>query len=65
MAEEDVVAMPLSLDELLVLMRSLTTALESERTNTADKDKEVISRIKCRIGRFAERQGAFWDKPTS
>ncbi len=32
MTEEDVVAMPLSLDELLVLMRSLTTALESERT---------------------------------
>ncbi len=63
MTEEDVVAMPLSLDELLVLMRSLTTALESERTKTADK--EVISRIKRRIGRFAERQGAFWDKPSS
>jgi hypothetical protein len=63
MAEDDVVAMPLSLDELLVLMRSLKTAQESEHTKTADK--EVISRITNRIARFAERQGAYWDKPSS
>ncbi len=62
MTEDDVVAMPLSLDELLVLMRSLTETPESERTNAADKQ---VPRINRRIGRFAERQGAFRDKPSS
>ena len=61
MGENDIVEMPLSFDDLLVLMRCLKTGLESEQTKTSDR--EVISQVKERIARFVERQGAFWDKP--
>ena len=58
-AEKDVVALPLTHQELLLVMRCLCDASESERTDTADK--QTIGFIRERIARFAERQGAWWD----
>jgi hypothetical protein len=63
MEEDEIVQMPLKLTELMVLMRSLKTAQESGQTKTADN--EVITKLIGRIARFADRQGAYWDEPTS
>ena len=52
--------MPLTSNELLVLQRCLRVALNSEETKEADKS--VIRRMEVRIVRYAERQGAWWDK---
>jgi hypothetical protein len=61
MDEDWIPPMPMTTNELLVLARSLKIAFESE--DTKEPDKEVITRMRSRIDRFAERQGAFWDKP--
>lgn len=59
--EEDIIpSMPLRLNELLVLMRCLQAARESERIS--EGDKTVVREIMRRINLFAERQGAWWDK---
>ena len=61
MIEDTVIpSMPLRLHELLVLMRSLKIGLESESINAGDK--EIVRKLMTRIDRFAERQGAYWDK---
>ena len=57
--EKDFVALPLTHQELTVVMRGLVVARESERTDPADKP--MIGPITDRIVRFAERQGACWD----
>ena len=59
---EDVVIppMPMRLNELVVLMRCLENARESERTN--ENDKTVVREIMRRINLFAERQDGWWDK---
>jgi hypothetical protein len=59
-SENDFISMPLRRSELVMLMRWLVIAFESERTNASDK--EVITELRDRINRFAERQGAWWDK---
>ena len=59
--EKEVVAMPLTHRELLVVMRSLGVARESQRTDVADR--QTIGFIRERIARFAERQGPWWDMP--
>jgi len=53
-------SMPVRLNELLVLMRCLKAALESE--SISEGDKTVVREIMRRINLFAERQGAWWDK---
>jgi hypothetical protein len=53
-------SMPLRLNELVVLMRCLKGALESERIS--EGDKTVVGEIMRRIDLFAERQGGWWDK---
>jgi len=52
--------MPLRLNELVVLMRCLKDALESERIT--EGDKTLVGEITRRINLFAERQGGWWDK---
>jgi len=52
--------MPLRLSELAVLMRCLTAAVKLE--GFSDKEKGVATQLMQRIERFAERQGAWWDK---
>src|SRR5215467_10880329 len=47
--------MPMRLNELVVLMRCLESAFESERTSKSDKT--VVREIMRRINLFAERQG--------
>jgi hypothetical protein len=59
-SEHQELSMPLTSNELLVLQRCLRVALNSEETNEADKS--VIRRMEVRIVRYAERQGAWWDK---
>jgi hypothetical protein len=59
--EREVVSLPLTHRELLVVMRSLGVAGESQRTDATDK--QTIGSIRERIARFAERQGAWWDMP--
>jgi hypothetical protein len=58
--ENQELPMPLTSNELLVLQRCLRVALKSDETNEADKS--VIRRMEVRIVRYAERQGAWWDK---
>jgi hypothetical protein len=58
--ENQEVPMPLTSEELLALSRCLRVALHSEEINEADK--EVIRKTGARIDRYAERQGAYWDK---
>jgi len=53
-------SMPLRLNELVVLMRCLKDALESERIT--EGDKTLVGEITRRINLFAERQGGWWDK---
>jgi hypothetical protein len=60
-AEEDIVDLPLTHQELLVVMRCLGIVCETERMDAADK--QTISSVRERIARFAERQGAWWDRP--
>ena len=61
MVEDPVIPpMPLRLQELRVLMYCLKLGVDSERTNT--EDKEVVRKLMTRIDRFAERQGAYWEK---
>ncbi len=57
--EKDVVALPLTHQELTLVVLCLCVACESARTDAADK--RMIGAIRERIGRFAERQGAWWD----
>jgi len=57
--EDDNVALPLTLRELLVVMNCLVIACESESTDATDK--QIAGVIRARIARFAERQGAWWD----
>jgi hypothetical protein len=59
--EKDIIALPLTHEELVVLMRCLVIASESERID--ETDRERAGNIKGRIARFAERQGAWWDHP--
>lgn len=59
--EEDIITLPLTPEELLVVMRCMVIACESERVN--DADRKTAGNIKDRIARFAERQGAGWDYP--
>jgi len=58
--EDAVIRMPMRVNELVVLMRCLKNALQSERTS--ESDKTVVREMMHRINRFAERQGARWDK---
>jgi hypothetical protein len=58
-AEEDVVALPLTLQEVAAVTRCLRIACESERTHAGNR--QTFGLIKERIVRFAERQGAWWD----
>jgi hypothetical protein len=58
--EHQELPMPLTSRELLVLMRCLVLALESEQVK--ETDKEVIRKLTGRINRYAERQGGFWDQ---
>jgi hypothetical protein len=58
--EEIIPPMPLRLSELTVLMRCLKSAPKSE--GLSDKEKDVARQLAQRIDRFAERQGAWWDK---
>src|SRR5262245_50225260 len=61
MIEDPVIpSMPLRLYELQVLMHSLKVGFESDLINT--EEKEIVRRLMTRIDRFAERQGAYWDK---
>jgi hypothetical protein len=53
-------SMPLRSSELVLLMRCLKDALESERI--IEGDKAVVREIMRRINLFAERQGGWWDK---
>jgi hypothetical protein len=48
------------LNELVVLMRCLENAFESERTS--ESDKTVVREIMRRNNLLAERQGGWWDK---
>jgi hypothetical protein len=52
--------MPLTSTELIVLVRCLKVALKSEEIT--QPDKEVIRKMTVRIDRYAERQGAYWEK---
>ena len=52
--------MPLTSKELTVLMRCLVLAIELEQIK--ESDKEVVRNLTGRINRYAERQGAYWDK---
>ena len=58
---KDIISLPLTREELLVVMRCLVIASESERID--DADRERAGDIKGRIVRFSERQGAWWDHP--
>lgn len=58
--EQQELPMPLTSMELIVLMRCLVLATESEQVK--ETDKEVAHRLRGRINRYAERQGAYWDK---
>jgi hypothetical protein len=58
--EHQELPMPLTSKELLVLMRCLVLALDSEQVK--ETDKEVVRKLTGRINRYAERQGAYWDK---
>jgi hypothetical protein len=58
--EHQELPMPLTSKELIVLMRCLVLALELEQIK--DSDKEVVRNLTGRINRYAERQGAYWDK---
>jgi hypothetical protein len=51
--------MPLTSKELTVLM-CLVLAIELEQIK--ESDKEVVRNLTGRINRYAERQGAYWDK---
>jgi hypothetical protein len=53
-------SMPLRLNELVVLMRCLKHALESERIS--EGDKTVVREIMRHINLFAGRQGGCWHK---
>jgi ABC-type arginine transport system ATPase subunit len=52
--------MPLTSKELIVLSKCLMAALKSEQFD--ETDKEVIRKMTIRIDRYAERQGAYWEK---
>jgi hypothetical protein len=52
--------MPLTSKELIVIMRCLKAALNWNRLT--EEEKEIIRKMTVRIGRYAERQGAYWDK---
>jgi hypothetical protein len=58
--ENQELPMPLTNEELLALSRCLRVALHSEEIKEADK--EMIRKVGARIDRYAERQGAYWDK---
>jgi hypothetical protein len=58
--EHQELPMPLTSKELLVLMQCLNVALQSEQM--IEGDKEVVRKMKSRIARYAERQGAYWEK---
>jgi hypothetical protein len=58
--EPEELPMPLTSKELIVLTRCLMVALKSEQTK--ETDKEVIRKLTARINRYAERQGAYWEK---
>jgi hypothetical protein len=58
--EQQELPMPLTSMELIVLMRCLVLATESKQVK--ETDKEVARRLRGRINRYAERQGAYWDK---
>jgi hypothetical protein len=52
--------MPLTNKELMVLSKCLMAALKSQQFH--ETDKEVIRNMTIRIGRYVERQGAYWEK---
>jgi hypothetical protein len=60
-AEDAIIpSMPMRLNELVVLMRCLKAAFESERIS--EGDKTVVQELMRRINLFAARQGGWWDK---
>ncbi len=59
--DKDVVALPLTNQELIVVIRCLVILCDTELIDAADK--QTIASIQERIVRFAERQGAWWDRP--
>ena len=58
--EHQELPMPLTSKELMVLSKCLMLALKSEQIK--EEDKEVIRKLTVRIDRYAERQGAYWEK---
>jgi hypothetical protein len=58
--ERQELPMPLTSKELIVLIQCLKVALKSEEIKEADK--EAIRKMVVRIDRYAERQGAYWEK---
>jgi hypothetical protein len=58
--EHQELPMPMTSKELIVLIQCLKVALKSEEIRQADK--EVIRKMAVRIDRYAERQGAYWEK---
>jgi hypothetical protein len=59
-ADAIIPSMPMRLNELVVLMRCLKVAFESERIS--EGDKTVVQELMRRINLFAARQGGWWDK---
>jgi hypothetical protein len=58
--EHQELPMPLTSKELTVLTQCLMVALKSEQIK--ETDKEVVRKMAVRIDRYAERQGAYWEK---
>ena len=57
--ESNFIALPLTPEETIVLTKALVAACRSETGDLADK--QMLSTIRDRILRWAERQGAWWD----
>jgi hypothetical protein len=56
--ESEFFALPLRLEEMVVLLKCVSTACESEHTSVGDK--QLLSTIVDRVVRWTERQGAWW-----
>ena len=57
-AESEFFALPLKLEEMVVLLKCLSMACKSEHTSVGDK--QLLSAIIDRVVRWTERQGAWW-----
>jgi hypothetical protein len=58
--EHQELPMPLANRELIVLVQCLKVGINSKEIQ--ETDKEVIRKMLARIDRYAERQGAYWEK---